>query len=65
MDKGFTHIALEVKDVEKTMEFYELYAGFSCVHFRETKDKKEQVAWLADGLRNFVFVVCRNFLEDY
>jgi len=51
MDKGLTHIALTVSDLEKSIRFYEKYASMSVAH------KRSGAAWLKDGIRSFVIVL--------
>ena len=53
-DVGLTHLALPVRDVEATAEFYARYAGLRIVHRRV--DAGTGVVWLADGTRPFVIV---------
>ncbi|GAB7261429.1 hypothetical protein DZS_29230 [Dickeya ananatis] len=35
VDVGFTHVAFVVRDLDKSIDFYELYAGMDVVHRRE------------------------------
>lgn len=56
-DKGFTHIALEVTDMDRTVDFYARYAAFEVVHRRPRTDESMEVAWLGDGRRPFVLVL--------
>ena len=56
-DLGFTHIALEVSDMARSLDFYERFAALSVVHRRPRTDHSQEVVWLADGLRPFVLVL--------
>lgn len=56
-DLGFTHIALEVSDMARAVDFYERYGALSVVHRRPRTDHSQEVVWLADGLRPFVLVL--------
>lgn len=31
-DTGFTHLALQVRDLEKSVDFYQRYAGMQVIH---------------------------------
>lgn len=42
-----THIALQVRDIEKSCAFYELVCGMKPVHSRESNSKR--VVWLGWG----------------
>jgi catechol 2,3-dioxygenase-like lactoylglutathione lyase family enzyme len=53
-DRGFTHIALPVADLDRSIEFYRQFADMDVVH-RRTDDN--EVAWIADGTRPFVIVL--------
>lgn len=35
VDVGFTHVAFEVQDLQKSIDFYQRYAGMQVVHQRE------------------------------
>lgn len=50
-DVGLTHVALEVTDLDASIEFYAAYARMSVVH------RREGVVWLSDGTRAFVIVL--------
>ena len=56
-DLGFTHIALEVSDMDRSLDFYERYAALKIVHRRPRTDDSRDVVWLADGIRPFVLVL--------
>jgi catechol 2,3-dioxygenase-like lactoylglutathione lyase family enzyme len=57
-DVGLTHIALVITDVERSIAFYERYAGMRVVHRREDPDGST-VIWLSDLTRPFVLVLAR------
>ena len=54
-DRGLTHVALPVRDLDASIEFYARYAGFRVVHHRV--DDGGGVAWLSDLTRDFVVVL--------
>jgi catechol 2,3-dioxygenase-like lactoylglutathione lyase family enzyme len=56
-DKGLTHIALPVSDLEKSLEFYAKYANMQVVHSRESENSGTRVAWISDRTRPFVIVL--------
>lgn len=55
-DLGFTHIALQVADLERSLDFYARYAEMSPVH-RRTSSDGVRVAWVTDHTRPFVIVL--------
>ncbi|HEY9848433.1 MAG TPA: VOC family protein [Leptolyngbyaceae cyanobacterium] len=56
-DLGFTHIALTVSDMERSIDFYARYALMQVVHRRIDRDIKVDVAWVSDLTRPFVIVL--------
>lgn len=56
-DLGLTHIALGVSDINKSIFFYEKYAGMKLVHRRSDATQKIEVAWISDLTRPFVIVL--------
>jgi catechol 2,3-dioxygenase-like lactoylglutathione lyase family enzyme len=56
-DLGFTHVALGVSDINKSISFYERYAGMQVVHRRSDATHPTEVAWLSDLTRPFVIVL--------
>ncbi len=56
-DLGITHLALTCRQAQRTIDFYETYAGLTVVHDRV--DDGVRVFWMGDLLRPFVLV----FLE--
>jgi catechol 2,3-dioxygenase-like lactoylglutathione lyase family enzyme len=57
-DLGFTHIALPVKDVDRSIAFYAKYARMQVVHRRRDSDGSD-VVWISDRTRPFVIVLIR------
>jgi len=55
-DLGWTHIALAVRDVDASADFYARYAGLRLVHRRDEPDG-DPVVWLSDLSRPFVLVL--------
>lgn len=58
-DLGFTHIALLVTDVDRSIAFYAKYAGMQVVHRRKDKGRGSDVAWISDLTRPFVIVLIK------
>ena len=56
-DLGFTHVALPVTNVERSVAFYAKYAGMRVVHRRTDATVGNTVVWLSDGTRPFVIVL--------
>jgi catechol 2,3-dioxygenase-like lactoylglutathione lyase family enzyme len=54
VDLGFTHVALLVTDVDRSIAFYEKYADMQVVHRRHDGG---DVAWISDRTRPFVIVL--------
>jgi len=54
-DRGLTHVALPVRDLDASIDFYRRYAGMQVVHHRV--DGGVGVAWLSDLTRGFVVVL--------
>ena len=52
-DVGFTHVALEVTDLDASIAFYAAFAGMQVVH------RRPRVAWLSDRTRPFVIVLVK------
>lgn len=57
IDIGFTHIALPVTDVERSIKFYATYAGMKVIHRRIDEETGVSVVWLSDHTRPFVIVL--------
>ncbi|MGF1486212.1 MAG: VOC family protein [Prochloraceae cyanobacterium] len=56
-DLGLTHIALEVTNIDKSISFYEKYAGMKVVHRRVDKTTDVEVVWISDLSRPFAIVL--------
>ncbi len=57
LDIGLSHVALVVRDLEKSIAFYREFADLQVVHRRKAGGDIEEVAWLADGTRPFALVL--------
>jgi catechol 2,3-dioxygenase-like lactoylglutathione lyase family enzyme len=64
-----THIALPVRDLAKTLAFYERYTSLAMIHERYDPETKMRTAWLANerdrtasGLARFVIVLIEGSL---
>ena len=56
-DLGLTHVALPVTGIERSVAFYEKYAGMRVVHRRVDAAAGNTVVWLSDGTRPFAIVL--------
>ncbi len=54
-DLGLSHIALTVRDVDRSIDFYRIFAGFDVVHRRGAPGRR--VVWLSDLRRPFAVVL--------
>lgn len=54
-DRGLTHVALPVREMDRSLAFYEKYARLQVVH--ERNDDGVRVAWISDRTRPFVVVL--------
>ena len=55
IDRGFTHVALLVGDLEASVAFYAKFARMEVVHRRH--EGGSRVAWVSDRTRPFVIVL--------
>lgn len=51
-----THIALRVKEIDRSATFYSEWAGLEIVHDRVSESSGTRVAWLAERGRKTIFV---------
>lgn len=58
-DLGFTHVALTVSDLDKSIAFYSRYAAMQAIHRRTDAETNADVAWLSDLTRPFVVVLIK------
>jgi catechol 2,3-dioxygenase-like lactoylglutathione lyase family enzyme len=56
VDRGVTHLALPVRDLETSLDFYARFAGMHVVH-RRAEPGGNAVAWISDLTRPFVLVL--------
>jgi catechol 2,3-dioxygenase-like lactoylglutathione lyase family enzyme len=56
-DRGLTHIALPVSNVDASIAFYAKYARMQVVHRRSDRTTKSDVVWLTDLTRPFAIVL--------
>jgi len=54
-DRGLTHVALPVRELDRSLAFYRAYAEMEVVH--ERSDEGTRVAWISDHTRPFVIVL--------
>jgi catechol 2,3-dioxygenase-like lactoylglutathione lyase family enzyme len=57
LDRGLTHVAFKVGDLDASIAFYSTYARMAVVHQRTDPDTGTRVAWISDGTRPFVIVL--------
>ncbi|HJU09320.1 MAG TPA: VOC family protein [Candidatus Binataceae bacterium] len=56
-DIGLTHVALVTTDPDRSVAFYEKFAGMRVVHRRVDAETHRTVVWLSDQTRPFVIVL--------
>lgn len=59
VDLGLSHVALPVRDLERSLDFYRRFGGLEVVHRREAHPG-HAVAWISDLTRPFVVVLLQN-----
>lgn len=65
LDHGLTHLALVVRQMDRSREFYETFAGLRLVHERPAEGLIRRVAWMADPHTAFTVVLVEsNQLDD-
>jgi catechol 2,3-dioxygenase-like lactoylglutathione lyase family enzyme len=57
IDRGLTHVALPVTDVEASLDFYRRFADMDVVHRRRDEQTGDEVVWVSDRTRPFVVVL--------
>jgi catechol 2,3-dioxygenase-like lactoylglutathione lyase family enzyme len=57
IDRGLTHVALPVRDVAASIDFYRRFADMDVVHRRRDEQTGDEVVWLSDRTRPFVVVL--------
>ncbi len=57
VDRGVTHVALPVTDLDASLEFYAQFAAMQVVHRRTDASSGTSVAWISDLTRPFVLVL--------
>ncbi|KSB89582.1 bleomycin resistance protein [Caulobacter vibrioides] len=57
IDLGLTHLALVIRDLDRSRGFYETFAGLRMVHARQAGGAIERVAWMADPRGAFAVVL--------
>jgi len=63
-DRGLTHVALPVSDMDRSVEFYSKFAEMVVVQRRpQTDDPEREVVWLSDLTRPFVLVLVEMTVE--
>jgi catechol 2,3-dioxygenase-like lactoylglutathione lyase family enzyme len=55
-DRGLTHVAFLVSDLDQSIAFYSKYARMEVVHSR-SESSGSRVAWISDRTRAFVLVL--------
>jgi hypothetical protein len=56
-DRGLTHIARPVSDLDKSLEFYSKYLNVKIFPSRKSENSGIRVAWISDRTRPFVIVL--------
>jgi catechol 2,3-dioxygenase-like lactoylglutathione lyase family enzyme len=63
-DVGLTHIALQVTEMERALDFYAKYASMRTVHDRVSAETGARVVWISDHTRPFVVVLIESGVID-
>ena len=65
VDRGLTHVALPVSNLNESIAFYTKYARMQVVHHRTVPTTGFEVAWLSDKTRPFVIVLSERSQVDH
>ena len=65
VDRGLTHVALPVSNLNASIAFYTTYARMQVVHRRTVPTTEFEVAWLSDTTRPFVLVLSERSQVDH
>jgi catechol 2,3-dioxygenase-like lactoylglutathione lyase family enzyme len=57
IDRGLTHVALPVTDLDASLDFYRRFADMEVVHRRRDEETGGHVVWVSDRTRPFVIVL--------
>jgi catechol 2,3-dioxygenase-like lactoylglutathione lyase family enzyme len=64
IDRGLTHVALPVADLDASLDFYRRFADMEVVHRRRDDETGDQVVWISDRTRPFVVVLIEHQRRD-
>jgi catechol 2,3-dioxygenase-like lactoylglutathione lyase family enzyme len=64
IDRGLTHVALPVTDLDASLDFYRRFADMEIVHRRRDEEAGAQVVWVSDRTRPFVIVLIEHGAPD-
>ncbi|MCX8073205.1 MAG: VOC family protein [Candidatus Binatia bacterium] len=65
VDRGLTHVALPVTNIDRSIDFYQDFAGMRVVHRRHDAATGVDVVWLSDHTRPFVLVLIQSATIDH
>jgi catechol 2,3-dioxygenase-like lactoylglutathione lyase family enzyme len=65
VDRGLTHVALPVSNLNDSIAFYTQYARMQVVHRRTVPTTGFEVAWMSDKTRPFVIVLSERNQVDH
>ena len=65
VDRGLTHVALPVSNLNDSIAFYTTYARMQVVHRRTVPATGFEVAWMSDTTRPFVVVLSERSQVDH
>ncbi|HMF04115.1 MAG TPA: VOC family protein [Acidimicrobiia bacterium] len=64
VDRGLTHVALPVADLDASLDFYRRFADMQVVHRRRDDETGNEVVWVSDRTRPFVVVLIGHDRRD-